>query len=244
MTGFNNQTLARYSRETFTVSDWRDFVKNGRNKTSRKAANNTVVRIENETAIIRLHETDIVTIKQNGNAILNSGGWQTVTTKERINRYTSAGISQRNSIWYMRDGSLFYDGIEINANGYPIKPKMPEKHEREMVTIKKQAKQYAHAFVEKLQAGEIGLPSGGDCWGCYFALNNSKNDPQPMGVQHLYDHIKDQYFVPSLLVNAAHDAGYQDFQVGLMGIAGRKLFIDPEQNIYKYMVKYMAKGIK
>jgi hypothetical protein len=226
----------------FNTSDWQIFIANGRNKTSRKAANNTVVRIENGDAIIKLHNTDIVTLHENNTATLNTGGWQTVTTKERINRYTNAGISQRNSIWYMRDGSLFYDGMTINADGLPVKPKLPEKHERVMRDIKKQARQYAHAFVEQLQAGKIGLPSGGDCWGCYFALNNSKNDAQPMGVSHLFEHVKDQYFVPSLLVNAAHNAGYQDFQVGLMGIGGQRLFINPENNIYKYMVKYMAKG--
>lgn len=243
MSGYNNQLQGRYHADILTADEWRDFIARGRNKESRKAANNTVVRDTGLAVAIRLHDTDIVTISNLGDITLNSGGWLSLTTKERINRYTRAGIYQKNSVWYMADGSLFYDGMRIHADGTPLEPRQPQKYEDKLKRIKKDAREYARAFVEEIKAGNIGLPSGGDCWGCYFALNNSKNDPQPMGISHLRDHITDKYYVPSLLVNAAHDAGYRDEQCGLMGIGGHRLFIDPENVIYKYMVKYLRKEI-
>lgn len=49
--------------------------------------NAQVVTIEpsTNTVVLRLHQTDIVKIKPNGDVILNSGGWKTVKTQESMN---------------------------------------------------------------------------------------------------------------------------------------------------------------
>ena len=114
---FNNQLQANYNGEIKTADQWREFIAGGRSKVDRKAANNTTVRLIDGGVAIRLHSTDIVTIHDDGSMILNSGGWLSVTTKERINRYTPARITQRAGVWYMADGSLFYDGMIIEADG-------------------------------------------------------------------------------------------------------------------------------
>ncbi len=86
--------------------------------------------------VIRLHRTDIITYTSTG-IILNSGGWQTVTTKDRMNRFlpTPHLWSQRGKWVISNQGDLyeFFDGIIIditgrplNATPIPIKPK-PEK---------------------------------------------------------------------------------------------------------------------
>lgn len=239
MSGYNNQ-LTGYAQHSKTANYWREYIAKGRSKIERKIENNTYVRtIENGVAI-KLHTTDVVTILENGHQILNSGGWLSVTTKDRINSYSNAGISQRKGVWYMGDGSLFYDGMTIDSDGKPTKPKQPTDYETKLKAIKKQAKQYAHDFVEALKSGTIDYPSGGDCWACSMRDTNGHT---VMGTDHLKQHIEDKYYVPSLLVNAGRDAGYQDFQIGLMGIGGRKLFIDPERNIYKYVVKQLQKEL-
>jgi len=134
MNGYNNQ-LTGYAQAVRSANDWREFIKGGRSKIERKVDNNTYVRLTDNGVAIKLHATDVVTILENGHQILNSGGWQTVTTKDRINSYSSAGISQRNGIWYMNDSSLFYDGMVINADGTPVKPKKTDAYERKLKVI-------------------------------------------------------------------------------------------------------------
>lgn len=212
------------------------YIQAGRSKTSRPVANNTHARIlEDSRVAVKLHETDVVIISGAGYWELNSGGWLTLTTKDRINKYSPAGITQRNGIWYMRDGSLFYDGIVIDADGIPLKPRKPEAYEKKLATIKKQARAYAKGFVKALEAGLVDYPGAGDCWGCLSGGVIAKD--------HIAQHIKENYFVPTLLVNAGRAAGYRDEQIGLMGIGGRRIFIDPENVLYKYIVKQLQAGL-
>lgn len=238
MSGFNHQIYATYNKEVQTADAWRDFIAGGRSKTVRPCANNTTVRVTDENLIaIKLHDTDIVTIFSDGRMILNSGGWLSATTKERINRYTNAGISQRGGIWYMRDGSLFYDGMVIRADGTPVKPRATAKYEAKLRAIKKQAREYAKGFVAAIEAGNVAMPSAGDCWACL--MRGPKGQESFPGSGHIREHMRQKYYVPSLLVNAGRAAGYRDHQIGLMGIGGQRLFINPEQNIYKYVVKQL-----
>jgi hypothetical protein len=232
--GYNNKTMSSYQTDTMTDAKLREFIAGGRNKVTRTIANNTTARlIDGDSRVaIRLRSTDIITFNAGDTITLQSGGWLSVTTKERINRYTKAGISQRAGIWYMRDGSLFYDGMAIHMDGTPIKPKQPEKHEKALKAIKLVAKQYAHDYVVELKAGNIPMPSSGDCWACLGIVRAGD-------AQHIRDHISEKYYVPTLLVNAGRAAGYRDDQIGLMGIGGRRLFIDPERNIYKFVVKQL-----
>ena len=135
---YNNQTLASYQADILTAEKLREYIAGGRNKQARAIANNTTARILDDGRVaIRLHQTDIITFETGGNITLNSGGWLSVTTKERLNRYTQAGITQRAGVWYMADGSLFYDGITITPEGAPIKPRQTEKYEKKLKAIKK-----------------------------------------------------------------------------------------------------------
>lgn len=246
---YNNKTMASYQSDIKTVDGLRAFILKGRNKTSRKIDNNTVARLlDNNGVAIKLHDTDIIKYDNNGTVTLNSGGWKTVTTKERLNKYTQAGVSQKAGIWYMADGSLFYDGIKLDKNNKVIKPKSPAKtasYEKKLKTIKKQAREYAKNFVKALKNGQVELPSSGDCWYCSMHTVDGKSLGQATSnSDHISDHIKEGYYVPSLLVNAGKSAGYKDFQIGLMGIGGQKVYIDPENNIYKFVVKSLQAGIE
>lgn len=65
--------------------------------------------------VIRLHRTNVVTFRPCGRVILNSGGWRTVTTKERINRYSGIHVWSERGVWYaddhpFSDGMIFKDG--------------------------------------------------------------------------------------------------------------------------------------
>ena len=66
-------------------------------KNRKKLCNNTyLVRrgVEGRTEIaVQLHSTDVITFKPNGDTVLCSGGWNTVTTWDRINTF------QKHRVW-------------------------------------------------------------------------------------------------------------------------------------------------
>lgn len=70
------------------------------NKTSRKLGNNTwgVIHDNGDVGII-LHNTQVVTIHEDGTYMLYSGGWRTVTTKDRMNQYCPYRVTQRKGEW-------------------------------------------------------------------------------------------------------------------------------------------------
>lgn len=68
---------------------------------------------------LRYHQTDVVTAYPDGSVKLDSGGWRTPTTKERINRYLPTGyvLYQKNNKWWISTphGEIaFKDGMVIN----------------------------------------------------------------------------------------------------------------------------------
>lgn len=70
-----------------------DSLLQGRCKQSRKIANNTYLRRDDwyhggdNSIAVRLHRTDIITFYPNEKIEVGTGGWDTVTTRDRINRY-------------------------------------------------------------------------------------------------------------------------------------------------------------
>lgn len=76
----------------------------GRNFESKKVGNNTyAIRRDQNSIAIRLHNTDILTFSANGSIKLNTGGWETVTTKSRMNEFLPEGYSvfQKSHVWYV-----------------------------------------------------------------------------------------------------------------------------------------------
>jgi hypothetical protein len=70
----------------------------GRCKERRKLGNNTYLVRRSETAIaVLLHSTDIVTFHSNGDIDIYTGGWNTVTTKDRINGYSPVCVERTRS---------------------------------------------------------------------------------------------------------------------------------------------------
>ena len=78
------------------------------NRRERKIGNNTwgLIHDNGDVGII-LHRTEVVTIHADGTYTLRSGGWQTVTTKDRINKYSPYYVMQRKWEWFVG----FYDGV-------------------------------------------------------------------------------------------------------------------------------------
>jgi len=175
--------------------------------------NNTVEykRIDG-ARVIRLHRTDILVFKPSGDVALNSGGRQTVTTKERMNKFLPKGwgIYQEKNVWYLSKGEywsdpdrkswVYQDGITIlSAGGASGAGKDRKKLDKRL----KRIKAYVDGFIKKLAARELEQPGDGDCWYCLFEdkYDRTWGDIGDRS-HHILGHFKDKYYVPSLLMNA------------------------------------------
>ncbi len=90
---------------------------------SRTIANNTTLVDLREDGIgLRLHSTYVVTFRPDGAVVLNSGGWHTVTTKDRLNRVARAhgwSVYAKAREWFVSHRS----GVEFEfEDGFTIPP--------------------------------------------------------------------------------------------------------------------------
>lgn len=191
---------------------------------SRKVANNTYLIRTPEGAAVKLHATNVVTFLPEG-VRLDSGGWRTPVTRDRINECLPSGwrLWQDGGLWtaypprpepdgyadlsrafpyaermtLLADGSVRYDGEKPN----------PEAEKK----LRAAVRAYAKGYVAALLAGKIPPPSLGDCWGCAMRYEDDEKVRSertgPMGSDHIREHIREKYFVPSLAFNALKAAG-------------------------------------
>lgn len=97
----------------------------GRCRESRKLSNNTYLKRRGEGEIaVRLHSTDILTFYADGRIEVNTGGWNTVTTKDRINSHLSGWSvwSEKNEMfighgWSNPVAAFEGNSVTIEADG-------------------------------------------------------------------------------------------------------------------------------
>jgi hypothetical protein len=176
---------------------------------------------------IRLWDTEIITEQPDNRTILTTGGFNTVLTRDRLNKFLkrfkgqSGGFNGvrtcKRILYYVApDGSesIFYDGMVIEANGYPIKPlKVISKA---TIRMQKQLKAYIDGLDKwldkyytdkKWDINKADADRQGDCWSCLFVDGTGK---PAMGTGHLQGHLKEKYYMWSLIVNALKEKGYVD----------------------------------
>jgi len=225
----------------------------------RKLENNTYLEKNGDYIAVRLHDTNIITFYPD-KTIVTSGGWKTLTTKDRLNKYLPLrySIYQANSIWYYTIGSekyVFEDGMILSKDGTPSDNlKFNPEKEREIKKLKRQIRKYSKDFVDTLKSWKIPSPSNGDCWYCSMRTVD-KN--VPLGEvngdkDHILSHLDEGYYVPSLLVRAI-----EVFPVSIMAKNGLALAWNPncekdretanyipweqiEKSIARYMYRQMG----
>lgn len=178
----------------------------------KKLGNNTFeVQYPNGDRAIRYHHTDVITYLPNGDIVLNTDGYLTSTTKERMGYLNKTGysIQQRNKIWYLVErlskGSkgqewTFKDGITIHPNGTVTgNGTNPKK----LLKLDKQIKGYIEGYIKALFDEKIKKPGPGDCWYCGMRTEENKSLGEAIkDKDHILSHIEEKYYVPSLLMNA------------------------------------------
>ena len=208
----------------------RELLDTARNREAGKPiGNNTRLYQRGDSFAICLHETDVVTIHPDDSATLDTGGWYTVTTKDRINCFGPVQVWSDSGIWYAGDSTNpvpFRDGMRVSASGEVLSgaPTAEEfaQWKRERAATKKSIAAYVKSYIAAMQAGKVPMPSGGDCWYCAMF---ERVDPAASGdTEHLRQHIEEGYYVPSLLINALREKGYRD--EGIHMLAG----MDPDND--------------
>lgn len=193
----------------------RDYILNGRSKIERKVAHNTIARIDEDTIIIKYHASDIVFLTDDS-IRLESDGYKTSTTKERLNWYIPKNwyLYQQNHIWYIKhfnadrtwifkDGLTFYNlegtnswDLDLNTCGDPSEIKRIKE-------IKKRINKYTNKFINQLVSGKMDKPGAGDCWYCSMQTENDGSLGEATNsIDHLESHFDENYLVPSMLMNA------------------------------------------
>jgi hypothetical protein len=179
-------------------------------KGSKTLCHMTTLRKVEAGYAIRYHNTDVVTIHEDNSYTLNSGGWYTPTTKDRINEYSPARIHQEKGLWYHKNGFMFADKCKVDDSGFPLDSTlaMTLATEKAKGKVDRMVSKYIKGFMTMLLETKVmPTPDTGDCWGCLFVDTEGKTDV--MGYDHLLSHFTDKYYVPSLLANAVNEH-YQD----------------------------------
>jgi hypothetical protein len=186
----------------------------------RKIANNTWryvrkgwgVKPEEEAEFIRLHHTDIIRKDRQGRVALHSGGYRTVTTKDRINRFSPYRIYSKRGVWYVLgapkagetisgDGIPFYEGIVLPDAFKKAPPKAVKGEDR-------LRSQVARMLKKLDKQPTLPQPSPGDCLFCQIAAQ--PGHAQRLNNDCVREHLKENYLHGSLLVRAVLARSYGD----------------------------------
>jgi hypothetical protein len=189
-----------------------DNLLTGRNRDRRKVGNNTYAERRGDDIAIRLHSTDVVTWHPDGSCTLDSGGWATVTTKDRINTWSPVDVWLKKGRWMVTNrnrgdeypGTVpFFDGMTIGADGsLPVTDTTDE--DRRNAETHKAVNRYVKGLTDQVIRGlvEHGKTDGigGDCWFCLMQL--------PGDTDHLESHLEESYYMVSLCLRALEAKGY------------------------------------
>lgn len=183
----------------------------------RKVAHNTYAHRVADGVAIRLHATDVVTFTDAGTVRLDSGGWRTVTTRDRQNRYAPAArVNQSDGVTWVTTNAgrfPFVDGFEYRPDTGEVltDPKQLAAVITERDRRKEARKQVRH-FLRMMtpeEARHLGRcldesDFAGDCLLCRRTTDGDVLG-DAVGSPHVSMHVAERYYVPLLFVNALRD---------------------------------------
>jgi len=207
------------------------FAKSKDKTVGKKIAGNTWVVKMGDNYGIKLYDTIIMIFEMNGSVTLNSGGYRTRTTKDRINEFSGMHVTQENGLWYVhaRDQVvLFTDNMVIPPHGpigddASIKTTTTDKK-----AVDRMVSKYIKGFIDDMLINGIPDPSNGDCWCCLMKSVDNPNDLEPMGYSHYFSHFEEKYYVPIIFHKAIDENNYPNPGLILSMMKSNKDFLKRE----------------
>lgn len=202
---------------------------------SRKCTGRSTVRYTTSdgTEHIKYHDTVVLETRKDGSIRLDSGGFRTVTTKDRMNEYQNiVRISQMRGEWtaHTKAGSFpFVDGMEFRKNGQLVggqraKSKAGAEANRKRRTARKIAR-YCTALKKEIAKNGVPRPEAGDCFLCRM----------PTKPTCLESHLDEVYIHGTLVYNAVK---WADHNVEARYLVGH--FSDAVNCVRRYLRFHMA----
>lgn len=181
----------------------------------KKVTHNTYLeRRAPDVIALRLHATDVVTFYADGRIVLDSGGWLTVTTKDRMNYADGIRVSSQRGRWYV-NGAPYFDGMVIVADPFTILnvESAPDvaADDAENRRVEKAIRRYVSLYSDDRIAALVEQgPTLGDC---FFCGMQEVESGKPLGDAtgdngHLETHLEEGYVMLSTIVNAVVEKGY------------------------------------
>lgn len=239
--------------ELNSFKECREFLDKGKRKLKtmdRPIATNTrVEQLDDGTIGIKLHDTYIIKYYSNllggkyynlkGDTIqLNSGGWNTPLTRDRMDRFCPLNVWTekfvmyvseftwyemhkrkekkvnckvyhfKDRMWFNPDGTVW---VKENSEPIQLKP-YSKKQEQQKRKQLKRIDTFIKNYLDKLTSGQMDRPGAGDCFICQFesgdervqmgTLTKEGFNPGVIDSEHLLNHIREKYYVPTIIWNA------------------------------------------
>jgi hypothetical protein len=196
-------------------------------KDDRPLANNTRVQRREDGAIaVRLHSTDVVTHYPDGSFMLRTGGWYTLTTKQRMNAYSPVVVASGGRTaatrgkwlvmppgrWDETAAVLFYDGMRLSADGELLTPPWTpdETDAKENRRIERLIRAYVAGLTPRIVLDTLAAGTSGDCLMCQLrtASGESLGDAT-RDRDHLLSHLDERYYMASVFLAAMDGNPYR-----------------------------------
>jgi len=189
-------------------------------KDRKKIDGNTYLERDEARIVIRFHTTFVVMVLPDNTIVLNSGGWETPTTKTRMNKVLNRfqwTIIQDKSLWWLVDlkKDLRYrysDGTRILPNrmvlGYAKGPEAVDSPKLLPLITR-----YVQGYVFAWRNGQVPPPDNGDPY-LFYRIVRGKRVPTPTELPEIrafmIQAMRINYCFGSLLMAALNRAGGAD----------------------------------
>jgi hypothetical protein len=201
-----------------------------RNLDTKKLDDNTYLRLDSGGDFkVKFHNTDIITVHADDSFTVTIDGWNTVTTRKRLNDLLPGRFyTQKGTLYF--GGTVFFEGMKISRTGEVLNGDSEANNAEEVLAkqkklaklITKYVNGYAAEYVKRVQRIELNprnengyemnanerinksVNDPGDCFICKFGPLKSSD------LGHVYFHLEEQYYVNIFLFRAVQFIGYRD----------------------------------
>ncbi len=189
-------------------------IHDGRNPNQRKLANNTYAIRRGDDIAVRLHDTDVLTYALTGQVTYQTGGWWTVTTKDRMNAFGPDrwNVWSDRGTWFLHGPDLaepfrYWDGMQLDPATGTIANESDGPNFEGIDRTNKQTRDlitgYIRGMTDSVITECLSADGRGDCLYCQLSDPFGDND-------HLESHLREKYYMPNLMLNAYKVRGYVD----------------------------------